>query len=793
MMYKGNSTGFYRFIVVVSEKQEEEEMRKKALLICSLFVFAMLSGCGKNDSGSTGDSSRMNTTTAAEEKSKVTQEVSETETTSSTTEEQVVPDFSDRMIPRAESFDGGDGSETNPFRISTKEQLALLSYRYSEELHDQDYSEYGSYGGQYYLLTEDIYLNDTSDYASWGDQAPDYIWIPIGYFNEKIYFDGGGHTIYGMYVDMEYKVKGRIDVGLFGSLHKSVIKNVNIKQGYIRQGKNGDQGNIFVGGLAGEINESEIENCTVDVSFMVNHAYDIGGICGNSFSSDILNCVFEGEFKLTQDGHLYSYVGGIAGSFGVSGTVENCENHGSFSYINDDEDLFASPYVGGIVCNIIPGLVTDNETAYEVDIRNCVNEMDMDLGNGQGAGIASSIDISCDNASVVIDSCKNKGNIVSSSNNYGAGGLIYSVRCGYERNGNHSILIRNCSNHGNITSVIYAGGIVSKISAEYSGYEIVDCNNTGNITSTRQDKYSMSAAGGIIGFTDVSKKEQTICGCVNEGTISCISGYAGGIIGVYQGFSSHLSTDSAGCTVKECENNGLIQNENNVNGTGGILGGVISAAPYISIENCINRGKIGGHNETCAGGIVGSSDSVYASSEDGGIRISKCVNYGTLFVGTSTKLLTEGGELKKRGQYSDVDDSYKNRKEYYSVNTGSSLGGLIGCTRGALVEDSVNAGAFEADDDYMVLDTAEAYLFHAEVNRLHPDEIKGLFVGGIAGGKHKGAGSNTGTLLVRGCFYADTCNRGVIDDEDYDNETMYDAERLSKKEAEVKAKKVQEE
>ena len=758
----------------------KNRLYKMILLMVSLLIG--LSACGKESPKEKS---------GEEKTSKNTQSVSEIEVT---TEEQAILDYSDRIIPRAEFFDGGDGSEADPFRISTKEQLALLSYYYSKELSDSDRKEYNSHEGLYYLLTEDIYLNDTSDFDNWDVNAPKYIWIPIGYNFSKLNFDGGGHTIYGMYVDMD-SVRDYTQVytgGLFGDLRYAEIKNVNIKQGYICQDyKEGSNNGADIGGVAGSIYESLIENCTVDVRFMVKYASTIGGICGNSGMSVIRGCAFEGEFNLTQDGHFYASVGGIAGSVGTDGMVDSCVNHGELSYTNNTDELYGSAEIGGIVANVSPGLITNYEGSAKVIIRNCINEMTMNLGNLSGAGIVARVGMGCDRASVEIDNCENKADISSASND-GAGGLVYLIFNSEERDGNQSVLIKDSSNSGNISGTSFTGGIVAKVTAKYCQCSINGCKNTGDITSKSENENSESVAGGIIATTEVSTKEQLINACINEGKIECKLGFAGGIIGRYQGFSSiGLGTESAGCKVIECQNSGVVQNESGQLGTGGILGGVISSAPFILIEKCINSGRIGGITETCAGGIVGRSESVYASSEEGGVRISGCVNKGIMFVGVSPKNLTGDEGITKRNQYSDVMESYKKDSNVYvSVNTGSALGGMLGRTRGALVEKSVNICSFEADGDYMVLDSMDDYLFQAELNNLHPGESKPLFVCGIVGGKIKGTTDNEGTLIVKECYYENNCNRGVIDENDYDNETMYDTQSLSHADAETMAEQI---
>ena len=92
----------------------------------------------------------------------------------------------------------GSGTQTDPYLISTPEQLAGLAERTNVDKED--------FAGQYIKLTADIYLTDFNnpDTASW------FQWEPIahslmqwgeetdyGYF--RGHFDGNGHTVYNLY------------------------------------------------------------------------------------------------------------------------------------------------------------------------------------------------------------------------------------------------------------------------------------------------------------------------------------------------------------------------------------------------------------------------------------------------------------------------------------------------------------------------------------------------------------------------------------------------------------------
>lgn len=92
----------------------------------------------------------------------------------------------------------GDGTEANPYLISTPEQLAGLAERTNTDKED--------FAGKYLKLTADIYLTDftnpdTETWKEWHpiahewwekDKEPDY-----GYF--RGHFDGDGHTVYNLY------------------------------------------------------------------------------------------------------------------------------------------------------------------------------------------------------------------------------------------------------------------------------------------------------------------------------------------------------------------------------------------------------------------------------------------------------------------------------------------------------------------------------------------------------------------------------------------------------------------
>ena len=130
-------------------------------------------------------------------------------------------------LPAAEAFEGGKGTEEEPYEIASPEQLALLARKVNEG--DPDYRS------AHYRLTEDISLNDTADLASWDRNAPQHQWTAIGdgrSGNAEFagVFDGGGHRISGMYCygadTVSSREEGNFYLGLFGVLRGAVVKDV---------------------------------------------------------------------------------------------------------------------------------------------------------------------------------------------------------------------------------------------------------------------------------------------------------------------------------------------------------------------------------------------------------------------------------------------------------------------------------------------------------------------------------------------------------------------------------------
>ena len=130
---------------------------------------------------------------------------------------------------------------------------------------------------------------------------------------------GDGHTVYGIYYDLNYGKGGLIPVAAgYGS-----INDVHVRYSYLNGGKS--SGQSYLGGIAGYVQSGsafKIRRCSVrDTVF--GEANAVGGIVGNA---TITSCYFVGSFS-----DLATYSGGIYGDSWGSTIVDDCYTVGCVS------------------------------------------------------------------------------------------------------------------------------------------------------------------------------------------------------------------------------------------------------------------------------------------------------------------------------------------------------------------------------------------------------------------------------------------------------------------------------
>lgn len=195
----------------------------------------------------------------------------------------------------AKDYAGGSGTASDPYLIETAEQLAKLVAKVTDSK------------GKYYKLTADIYLNDISK-PNWENTANDWFWVSTArYGNFNGNFNGDGHVIYGLYLDLEPQ-NSVIYTGLFPTISDgTVVEKVGFSNCHIKVANNNVDIQSYVGAIAGVVflNQSEAETdpanlprisqCFGDSKTILEGRYVGGLVGGGSYVANMDNCYFIGE------------------------------------------------------------------------------------------------------------------------------------------------------------------------------------------------------------------------------------------------------------------------------------------------------------------------------------------------------------------------------------------------------------------------------------------------------------------------------------------------------------------
>lgn len=212
---------------------------------------------------------------------------------------------------------------------------------------------------------------------------------------------------------------------------------------------------------------------------------NVGGIVGFADYVQIENCSVSG--KVIGSGDHVGGIIGYSGSPGHRGTL--VQGSTNYATVKGNSD------VGGVVGHTFIG--------------NAVGAYNPDNYGGREM--------------IVLNSCKNKGNIIGTGYHVGgiAGYLNRSMNCG-------GLDIDNVGNSGNVTGSNDVGGVIGCIVSWVGslGATTLDCgSNIGNISGNTN-------VGGIIGYSNWIGGTATQCNNVyNAGTISGNDSTIGGIIG----------------------------------------------------------------------------------------------------------------------------------------------------------------------------------------------------------------------------------------------------------------------
>ena len=623
----------------------------------------------------------------------------------------------------ASSFDGGSGTESDPYLISNGAQLAKLA---------QDVNGGNNYSGKYFRLTADIMLNNTEGWENWNENTKGLNqWTAIGCVidNDKKrfsgIFDGGNHTISGIYINATTTRQG-----LFGCIRWSTVQNLSVTKSYI------NTKDSYVGGIVGMSESSNIKYCQNDAT--VKGKYYVGGIVGDASYVDnyVVSCLNTGKV-IGPSTTIGGSIGGIVGENG--GVITSCINIGSVSGENSCGEIIGhndssssqvtncyylsgSNYKGigsgssgntvekteekfanGEVCWLLNNESNENPVWFqtlEIDktpvpdhthgtiypVRSCPNSEINGYANKKivsGHKDANN-DASCD--------CCGKAMIVMqkpqfSDNAYQigkAGELLWfaalvngKLTDGTAQNTTaKAVLTVDIDLESEIWTPIgnesagfmgtfdgqqhtINGMINDDSSAQYQGF-VGYLGASGSIKDLALGSDCSITGGTYTGGVCGWNNGGIIAGCTNMGAVNG-NGDLGGVCGHNLG------------TVKNCTNAGKVTNSG-AETVGGICG-----YSHTSLIGCTNNGTVDGGGQRHVGGIVG-----YIDDGANGVTIQDCTNTGAI---TNTGDLVGGicgfGDVALTG----------------CTNTGAvtgggrDTGGVCGSSKGGTIQNCSNTGA----------------------------------------------------------------------------------------------------
>ncbi|MBR3947599.1 MAG: hypothetical protein IKJ56_10945, partial [Bacteroidales bacterium] len=320
-------------------------------------------------------------------------------------------------------YGGGNGTEGNPYIISTAAHLSELATNVNGG---------NAYSGKYFKLTANISSGNTmiGSYSSYPFSGT---------------FDGDGHTI-------TVNISGSTTyVALFVYVNNATIKNLTV-------GGSVTNTSPSTAAIVSMANNSTILNCTnnADVNGGVNFSGVVcscnsstvvkkcvnngtigsscnnwrrGGVVCNCTGSSIIECTNNGAVNGTEG------LGGITYSAGSNSIIDKCVNNGTITGNDVPDNNFHNGF-GGIVGSCSSTTIRNSYNAGYVHFNaNGVNGSYYFLG-----GIAGM----CEDANVYIENCYNIGDVRTNNNlGYYIGGIV-----GKSENAK----LRNCYNGGKVSN-----------------------------------------------------------------------------------------------------------------------------------------------------------------------------------------------------------------------------------------------------------------------------------------------------------------------------------------------------
>lgn len=479
----------------------------------------------------------------------------------------------------------GGGTSSNPYIISSAEDLAYLAYRCSKE---DDATSFTN--GNYFKLTANIDLGAHN-------------WTPIQYFYG--HFDGGNKCIKNLQINFDYTNNTNY-AGLFGDAGvydmPAEIHDLTIMDSEINFSKQ-DNSHLYFGFVAGHVLGSVYRITTKNNKMVVNTAqygmysersHYIGGIVGclaldrynpqNIKVNDIYSDNEIGYQMLRKHVDYSTFIGGVFGVIycnardeSISFKIENLYNKSLISLTCNQSNFGSGTYCVGGIIGSMNGVVGDLSGSRPHNFN--------------------------------FDDLINSGNIMYSGENISSGDIVIGGlmgRVGYEKGGSSNsddqcyVTIENSQNNGKMGLLSLPGdgnygGAVGRSAVEK--LDLQSCINLADILNLSRGNNNNPGIGGLVGRAH----KLYLTYCTNIGNIETKSEKVGGIVG-------HIYQEGK---LTACVNYGVVQGNKFV---GGIVGETGYSRPggqhgwstgYFWMSNLVNFGDVSATSIDYRGAIGG--------------------------------------------------------------------------------------------------------------------------------------------------------------------------------------------
>ena len=503
----------------------------------------------------------------------------------------------------------------------------------------------------------------------------------------------------------------------------------------------GSGGRLYIGGVAGTVNDGDMSNCinypTGTITIKTGNwaaEYMIGGLVAyvgvnntTCVASTVADSSNQADIMIAPVGNAAKgEIGGITAEtyYNKKGDLRadylRVTNSGNIT-IKGTFTSGGHPWLGGFL-----GINNHDNMLF----KDCVNSGNITHEATASPNIGGFVGRDGNNKEFVIDGCTNSGNInynVAATSGVYAGGFIG------HRNDVGATIIKNSVNEGAITvanqtlakadwSCNVAGFVASNTTDKLT---VTNCTNgklndttgKGNLTLGNCD--TGIALGGIIGRSD---KVPTISGCKNYATIkqngfggydktkrahiSGIFGYStvGGIQitecenhGTVEYVSANPRSDartdvagiiattvSTGNLIKDCKNYGTINYKAKKTNAGEVTVAGIVGCPQSTtiVENCENHGLVHGSGATTSGYDIGG---IAGGPSGAAVEFLNCKNYGEVKQSGAAGGSTYVGGIIGYGYSFHVLQGCENYAPVTILNTNSganmNVGGVVGWAR----------------------------------------------------------------------------------------------------------------